>query len=77
MLEMSRRDPGNNRQEMMLVISKHRGGDVTLFMALPDGATRYEGFEPAQLSDIPPNPSLLVGDQIGYDELFVKGGPSA
>jgi hypothetical protein len=79
MREASRRDSGDNRPKisgedrpkMMLVMWQRRGGEVTLCMALPDGISRYDGFEPAEFSDIPLPPSFLAGDEIGYDELFV------
>jgi hypothetical protein len=67
---MPRMDMAANRTEMMLL---HAGsfsdGDV-LYMALPEGQAQYEGFSPIQFSDIPRRPTLLVADQIGYDQLF-------
>jgi hypothetical protein len=68
---MPRRDMVGDRREMMLLISS-LGGEDTLYMALPSGEKMYEGFAPAQFAEIPENPGLLVGDQIGYEELFVR-----
>ena len=50
---------------MMLV----RDGD-TLFMALPEREPLYGGFTPIIFSDVPSEPDLLAGDQLGYDRLF-------
>jgi hypothetical protein len=39
-------------------------------MSLPDGEKLYDGIVPATFAEIPPDPSLLIGDQLGYSDLF-------
>jgi len=60
----------DRRGEMMLLHADADDGGDVLYMALPDGVRPFVGFEPASFNDIPPNPNLLVGDPIGYDEVF-------
>ena len=60
----------DKRAEMMLLIHSHEDNSETLFMSLPDGEKRYDGFVPVTFEEIPPSPSLLVGDQIGFRDLF-------
>jgi hypothetical protein len=54
----------------MMLLHVDTDDGAMLFMALPAGGAMYDGFVPAQFSEIPPCPNLLVADQLGYDELF-------
>lgn len=58
------------RGEMMLLHKSMDDATDVLYMALPDGLSPFNGFEPVAFKDIPSSPSVLVADQIGYDELF-------
>lgn len=60
----------DRRGEMMLLHASTEDGSDVLYMALPNGADRFDGFKPIDFKDVPPSPSLLVADQIGYDQLF-------
>ena len=60
----------DKRAEMMLLIQSHEDSSETLYMSLPDGEKLYDGFVPATFAEIPPDPSLLIGDQLGYSDLF-------
>ena len=63
----------DRRGDMLLVMTSDndRGVD-TLYMRLPATENPYKGFTPMPNTRLPRDPSLLVGDQIGYDELFKK-----
>ena len=60
----------DKRAEMMLLIHSHEDSSETLYMSLPDGEKLYDGFVPATFAELPPDPSLLIGDQLGYSDLF-------
>jgi hypothetical protein len=61
--------PDRRADMMLLKVDAGDGSDI-LYMSLPDGARLYDGFEPVSFRDIPPQPDLLIADQIGYDQLF-------